>query len=470
MEEHGKRMWQTAGLVTGVIGLLGVAASMAPEGPIEILGKEIHMPHIADYLKEEEDSVVDIEGQLRSVEAEMVMTAADSAAAAKADTMAFYERYFASSKGSITYPDSTYEYFFGLYKTLESAGRRTVHILHYGDSQIEGDRITGLIREKMQGEFGGTGPGLIPMWQPIASRAVSQSLSDSVATYYAGGMMGRRASHNRYGAMAQMAEMRGEDVTLRVRAGNAGGFRHIAAYVGHIGEDGLTMTLGADDTRTAESGDAAVSELTWELDKTTREIEIHVKGSGEIYGIELDGGSGVSMTNIPMRGSDGTYFTGMDRQLNRKMMQKLDVKMIIMEFGGNAMPYIRNDDKRDSWLTTFGQQIEAVRQTCPEAKILVIGPADMSERDETGNLRTLEMLPGTVEGMRTLCREKGVAFWDMYRVMGGRNSMVSWVSHEPAWAAPDYVHFTQRGANKIAEVLWEAMRMNYEYYRLKTSE
>jgi len=36
-----------------------------------------------------------------------------------------------------------------------------LHILHYGDSQIEGDRITGFIRRKLQNKFGGNGIGLI---------------------------------------------------------------------------------------------------------------------------------------------------------------------------------------------------------------------------------------------------------------------------------------------------------------------
>ena len=35
--------------------------------------------------------------------------------------------------------------------------------MHYGDSQIEGDRISGRLRERLQSEFSGNGPGLFAL-------------------------------------------------------------------------------------------------------------------------------------------------------------------------------------------------------------------------------------------------------------------------------------------------------------------
>ena len=53
----------------------------------------------------------------------------------------------------------------------------------------------------------------------------------------------------------------------------------------------------------------------------------------------------------------------------------------------------------------------------------------------------------------------------MYQVMGGRNSMVKWVEHQPAWAASDYIHFTESGANKIASFFVQSFMNYYEYYQ-----
>ena len=46
--------------------------------------------------------------------------------------------------------------------------KSSIRVLHYGDSQIEGDRITDYLRLKLQGQFGGSGPGLISL-MPVAS-------------------------------------------------------------------------------------------------------------------------------------------------------------------------------------------------------------------------------------------------------------------------------------------------------------
>ena len=42
-------------------------------------------------------------------------------------------------------------------------GARPVRVLHYGDSQLEGDRITSYLRNKFQLKWGGGGTGLVPI-------------------------------------------------------------------------------------------------------------------------------------------------------------------------------------------------------------------------------------------------------------------------------------------------------------------
>ena len=42
-----------------------------------------------------------------------------------------------------------------------------VRILYYGDSQVEGDRVTSLLRRQLREEGGGTGPGLISPVMPV---------------------------------------------------------------------------------------------------------------------------------------------------------------------------------------------------------------------------------------------------------------------------------------------------------------
>ena len=71
------------------------------------------------------------------------------------------------------------------------------------------------------------------------------------------------------------------------------------------------------------------------------------------------------------------------------------------------------------------------------------------------------------QAMKEAALENGAAFWNMYEVMGGRNSMIQWVSHKPAWAASDYIHFLPSGAKRISDLFTQSFLHYYEYYKFR---
>lgn len=77
-----------------------------------------------------------------------------------------------SVKQEIEYPGTSdfkaMEYFFKALMECERSGKH-LRILHYGDSQLEGDRISDYLRNRFQLRFGGFGPGLLLPLEPTAS-------------------------------------------------------------------------------------------------------------------------------------------------------------------------------------------------------------------------------------------------------------------------------------------------------------
>ena len=60
----------------------------------------------------------------------------------------------------ISYPSNKQEFIGNLKSQLTSENCR---IIHYGDSQLEGDRISGYLRNRLQQLYGGSGLGFIPV-------------------------------------------------------------------------------------------------------------------------------------------------------------------------------------------------------------------------------------------------------------------------------------------------------------------
>jgi hypothetical protein len=79
---------------------------------------------------------------------------------------------------------------------------KQVRIMHYGDSQLEGDRITANFRNKLQVKFGGSGLGLRPAVQPydFVFSAV-QTNSPNWTRYPIYGSVDTLVEHKRYGVL-----------------------------------------------------------------------------------------------------------------------------------------------------------------------------------------------------------------------------------------------------------------------------
>ena len=127
------------------------------------------------------------------------------------DSLRFFRNYLKENPNRIYLPNDDYTYFDTLFALLEQAQSegKTYRIMHYGDSQIEMDRISSVLRQKLQEYFGGSGPNMIPAVQPVATISVSQHSSGLHRYAVYGDASNQRATHNRYGVMSQFSQVYG---------------------------------------------------------------------------------------------------------------------------------------------------------------------------------------------------------------------------------------------------------------------
>jgi lysophospholipase L1-like esterase len=180
---------------------------------------------------------------------------------------------------------------------------------------------------------------------------------------------------------------------------------------------------------------------------------------GRLYGLSFESYSGVQMDNIALRGSSGLIFSKMDREQQEAMMHQLAPSLILLQFGGNVVPYMNPRYYRRE----FEKELAFFREICPGVPIIVIGPADMSIR-EKGMFETYPGLEKIRDALKTATLESGFAFWDLYEAMGGYNSMPSFVHADPPLASTDYVHFNGLGINVVAEMFYNSLMIEYQRY------
>ena len=454
--------------ILGVFILMGIGWVFWPAEGIVVFGYTLRFPSMQRKLAEAGEKKVDVDAVIDAVEESFEM---------QEDTLSYYRNYFRDNANRIYLPEDDYAYFDSVFFDFERGRRcgKVYRIAHYGDSQIEMDRLSAELREALQERFGGEGTGMFPIRTNVPSASVVKSTVGKVVHYTMyGDSLTRRAPHNRYGVMAQYGQVIGGGTisfsqTNHSQAfNNAKTFSTVSLLLGH-NSDNFAATLKCDDitpeTKVLAANDS-VSLITWILPADIKRGTITMKGNAEIYGVLLDGDAGVAVDNVALRGCSGTIFTRMNESVARQSFNLINTRLIILQFGGNRMPGIASPKNITPYMAELEKQINYMKRVAPKATLLFIGPADMG-KSYGGKMGTWKNLPELNDSLRAMALRNNVAYWDMFNVMGGEGSMAQWVRHSPPLAGPDYVHFTFKGAQEIGSNLAKSFTTYYDFYKMR---
>ncbi len=349
-------------------------------------------------------------------------------------------------------------------------GAYQTRIMYYGDSQMEGDRITDYLREMLRDDRGGSGPGLLSptMLVPYTRTAYIRS-SSNWERYDYRSLEGSKINHSDLGPLLSFSRFRLKEndttrawirVTPSVTADQyAKNYDLLRIFYGRL-HDSLRIDI-REDRRIVYSGWLTpveeISEFSYDLDSPTS-IEILFSGesSPDLYGLSIESNSGFVVDNIPLRGSAGMEFTRVGEENLRKSFSIIDPDLIILHFGLNIVLNIKDD--YTYYEENIYRQIEHLKVIYPETRILLLSVTDMAREDESG-IHSYPNIPLIVDAQRRAAFRSGVLFWDSWMHMGGEDAIVEWRKKDPPFALNDYTHISYEGGHKMAALLYEAMTM-----------
>ncbi|MDO1445042.1 GDSL-type esterase/lipase family protein [Rhodocytophaga aerolata] len=402
----------------------------------------------------------------------------------------------------IQFPEKADTVLDGFFQALRSSlpSKELIRVLHYGDSQIEGDRITSFLRRRLQEQYGGCGIGLIPAVDGSgtrltllqrADRAWSRTLAfgpdynKTLPGSY--GVLGTYYTYTPIRHLSQIKPTSGQSSYSREETTTNGKFDFSTAepvslelmpsdmakgrsrqvknlkllYRNPGAPFQLSVTMAGDtvNKNIDSSGSLRIYKYRLKKDFETIRLSFKSKKSPELYALALDCNTGIAVDNIPFRGSSGTEFIRMNKNLLKQQLKELNVKFIILQFGVNIVPYLTSNFS--FYEEQLYNQLELLKSVAPEVSILVVGVSDMSRKEGEDYVSYPNIEP-IRDAQRRAAFKAGCAFWDLYEAMGGKNSMPSWVFAEPPLANKDFTHFTPKGARLVSEMLYKALMMAYE--------
>lgn len=379
----------------------------------------------------------------------------------------------------IRYPDSNPDFANELKKKLSS---KSCRIIHYGDSQLEGDRITGYLRNRLQRMYGGSGPGFIPVKPVYNQLSAIVTPSENWLRYAKFDPRQAKFSHKKYGAYMSVSRfteynkqvldsatvdslpVRKASVTIGKSDKTYAKFRRFTNIGLHYGHCNFPIQISVYNDEALIQQDSLIPDgkyhkysIKTKSTPTNLTIELTGKVSADFYGLTLDGGSKIQVDNVAMRGSSGTIFSGTSAASYSGMMANLKPKVVIMQYGGNTIPYLKDSTEVDNYAKYVVGQINWMRRRAKRINFIFIGPTDMCI-PVNGKMETYPLLPYLNEKLMETCLINDIAYWSMYDAMGGKGSMEFWV--EEKLAGNDYTHFTRSGTKIISELFFTALYLD----------
>ena len=242
-----------------------------------------------------------------------------------------------------------------------------VRIAHYGDSQLEGDRITCFVRNYFQQKFGGSGVGFAP-FDDIADNVNLVRVASPNWIHYS-------VFHNRYGcgyyglsgnvykfskyAVIKVKKDTGDNksadttsakldlhkiynnatVSIALRPG----VYYNQAYLmyGHSREEcSMNVYNGANNVKLLSetlkpADDFTIHKLGFSSSVRSFTLDFSGNVSPDFYGLLIEGSKGVQIDNYSIRGHSGDGLLLINPQYLATQLKRLNVKLVIFQYGNN---------------------------------------------------------------------------------------------------------------------------------------
>lgn len=357
----------------------------------------------------------------------------------------------------------------GFFRSLErtrtkSAGALT-RIVHFGDSIVASDYVSGTLRRRFQERFGDGGHGFT-----LIANAWPAYFHNDIERYATAGwkvsrVVGPLADDGFYGlgCVSFRAE---KNVLARFSTAKKGDFgtrasRFVVSYLEEpeagsfqISVDGEVRALV--DTK-AEQKRSAFYELRVPDGPHTFEI-FTKRGVSRLFGAILErDGPGVVLDAIGIQGARIRFLDKQDDAHWKEQLEKRRPDLLIYEFGANesadGLLYPMAD-----YFRTMKDVLEQGRKAVPDAGCLVVGAMDRASK-KGEQLKSLGIIPLLVAEQRRAASEVGCAFFDTFQAMGGEGSMPSWVRRGLAQA--DFTHPSAEGSDAIGTWIFRALMQRY---------
>ncbi len=356
-------------------------------------------------------------------------------------------------------------------------GKRTqpVRILHYGDSILTTDELSGRVRAILQHRFGDGGHGFVLMlrpWRWYHHLGVTQGgvkdlwrVHPFTASPVADGLygLGGVAFIAPRGTRAK-AWVATADEGLQGREVNSFDISYLKQPKGGSFSIFIDGKLIESVKTAADKKEVAHHIVKVKFGRSKLRIKTNNDGIVRVFGVIMENGEpGVVYDSLAVNGASGTNILRMNPLSWKKEIAYRKPSLVIIMMGANegANRFLNIEEYKKY----FSKVLSTLKAASPHASCLVVGALDQAKKAASGGLESKKMPIKLSSAQKEVAFNKGCAFFDTFNAMGGSGSMAKWCT--TGYGGGDFIHPTQAGSVRIGNWLAESLLYEYQTHKNK---
>ncbi len=355
-------------------------------------------------------------------------------------------------------------FFEKLYQQKTNNNQR-INVLQIGDSHIQADMLSGIVRSNFQTDFGNAGRGLVvPIRVARSNEPSNYKITSNVKCY------GKRCVYIGdsldYGIGGFVVKTSDDTAQFRIRTFDYGALNYSFHKVTLFYQQDSSYNFSIEDTLgnllasiQKDSSTRNVSTTTLSINTNDIILKAHRNDSSQnsatLYGLNLENDSnGVIYHAIGVNGAEA--FQYVQAKYFSEQTQMLRPDLIIVSLGtneANRRPF--NNELTAARLDSLVKQLQKYN---PNTPILLTTPPDSYYGRKYYNPAVSAMHVIIVD----YGKEHDLPVWDLFSATGGFKSCYQWKKYK--LMRKDGVHFSRAGYELQGNLLYEALMKSYNKY------
>lgn len=339
-------------------------------------------------------------------------------------------------------------------------------VVHFGDSHIQADHFSGMIRRNFQGAFGNGGEGILFPYSLCKSFGPKSLTSTSTGAWTWSTVLKNPGNENvgitGYTLITQdtnatlsfsFASDETNQIVFDAEIWYGGTNASLSTTTAGIKLELDTTNYGTGLRRAVVRNYSRGEKLTLRFRKKNKQGNFSANFYGIAFSDTVDGGLQYNRCGVV-----GATFLQLisQEEFTMQQLKAVEPDLILFSYGSNESYNAGIEMKKYS--ASVDGFITRLREEFPETGIVITSPPDT----RSGG-RFPVNTQAITDSFRVICERRKCTFWDMHAVMGGDASVYYWLNN--GLARKDKLHFTKSGyelqGNLFSAALLESYSATY---------